>query len=264
MSQNVAKERQARVHRKRLREQRLSPWLLVSRRWWWKSLLVLLGMVVCVRLAMWQMDRLEQRKTRNAETRLLLASPPMDLNAEALPEDPSVLRYRKAVARGSYDFSQQVALEPQNWNGIAGLHLLAPLILEGGQAAVLVDRGWIPFEDLATDRWPQFDEPGVLTIAGTLQTSQKLPGGTAGPQTNWYRVDLAAIQAQMPYTLLPAYVVQSPDAAGNQALPYRLEPQIDLSDGSHLGYAVQWLLLALILGVGYVWFVGSQESMTES
>jgi surfeit locus 1 family protein len=232
---------------------------MFGRRWWNKSLLVLVGMAVCVRLAVWQVDRLQQRVARNAETRRLLASPPIDLNAEPLPADVPALKYRHAVAHGQYDFSHQVALEPQNWGRVPGLHLLTPLVLDGGRQAVLVDRGWIPSGELAPENWSQFDEPGAVTILGSLQMPQKLPGGVgAGPQQRWYRVDLEAIQAQMPYELLPVYLVQSPGAAGNTSLPYRQELQVDLSNGPHLNYVMQWLSFALILGCGYAWFVNNK------
>jgi surfeit locus 1 family protein len=236
---------------------------MFSRRRWWTTLLVLAGMALCVRLAVWQMDRLQQRRARNTETRQLLALPPIDLNVEALPSDPSGLKYRRAIARGQYDFSQQVALEPQNWNGAPGLHLLAPLILEGGQQAVLVDRGWIPFEWVAPENWSQFDEPGTVVVRGSLQTPPALPNGAeSGPQQRWYRVDLEAIQPQMSYDLLPVYLLQSPGAEGNQALPFRQEPEPDLSNGPHLNYVLQWLSFALILGGGYVWIVANK--MEES
>jgi surfeit locus 1 family protein len=232
---------------------------MFSRRWWSKSLLVLVGMAVCVRLAVWQVDRLQQRIARNAETRQLLAASPLDLNAGSLPADASGLKYRHAIAHGQYDFAHQVALEPQNWAGAPGLHLLAPLVLDGERQAVLVDRGWIPFEELATENWSQFDEPGPVTVLGCLQMPQKLPGGAeARPQQRWYRVDLEAIQAQMPYELLPVYLLQSPGAAGNTSLPYRQEPQVDLSNGPHLNYVMQWLSFALILGGGYAWFVNNK------
>jgi surfeit locus 1 family protein len=264
MYNRLSNVRQSNVHRQSLPADRTLVRTLFGRRWWWKTLVVLAAMGVFLRLAVWQMDRLEQRRARNAETRRLVASPPIDLNAEALPVDPSGLRYRHAVARGEYDFAQQVALELQNWNGMPGLHLLAPLVLDGGHEAVLVDRGWIPYEDLAPERWSQFDEPGVVSVTGSLQTPQRLPGGALSvPQRTWYRVDLAAIQAQMPYHLLPVYLLQSPDAEGNQALPYHEEPNIDLSNGPHLNYALQWLSFAMILGGGYVWFVADRTKKSK-
>jgi surfeit locus 1 family protein len=229
---------------------------MVSRRWWWKTLLVLAAMAVCLRLAVWQVDRLRQRQAQNAEMRQLLSLPPLDLNVATLPADPAMLKYRQATAHGRYDFSRQIALEPQNWSGAPGLHLLTPLILDGGQRAVLVDRGWLPAQNLALETWPLFDRPGPVGVLGTMQMPQKLPGSAgAGPQQRWYRVDLAAIQAQMPYDLLPIYLVESPGVEGNASLPYRQEPQVDLSDGPHLNYVIQWLSFALILGGGYVWLL---------
>ncbi len=258
MAERVNESLLAGVRQKLPVAQRLSLRPLFGRRWWWKTLLVLMGMAVCLRLAVWQVQRLEQRKARNAETMQLLALPAMDLNHEALAADAG-LRYRRASAHGSFDFSHQVALELKNWNGAAGIHLLAPLVLAGSDRAVLVDRGWIPFELSSADNWSQFDEPGAVTISGSLQTPQKLPGSAAdGPQQTWYRVDLEAIQAQMPYELLPLYVVQAPGPEGNRALPYRAEPQIDLSNGPHLNYVIQWLCFALILGGGYLWYVAGR------
>ena len=34
---------------------------------------------------------------------------------------------------------------------------------------------------------------------------------------------------------------------------------VDLSEGPHLGYAIQWFLFATVLGVGYYFFVRRQE-----
>ncbi len=73
------------------------------------------------------------------------------------------------------------------------------------------------------------------------------------PKTDWYRVDIAAIQPQMPYKLLPIYVLQAPDE--KQVLPFRREQEIDLSEGPHLGYAMQWFTFSLGLGIAYVIFV---------
>ncbi|MBE2199665.1 MAG: hypothetical protein IAE79_13705, partial [Anaerolinea sp.] len=42
---------------------------------------------------------------------------------------------------------------------------------------------------------------------------------------------------------------------GDGSPPYRAIPEVDLSEGSHLSYAVQWLLFSLILGGGYVYYV---------
>ena len=54
--------------------------LLISRRWWWVTLVVLGGCALLVRLGIWQLDRLAWRRGLNAEITafrdaLLVAAP---------------------------------------------------------------------------------------------------------------------------------------------------------------------------------------------
>ncbi|MBE7470875.1 MAG: SURF1 family protein [Anaerolineales bacterium] len=234
---------------------------LFDRHVWWSTLLVLAAIAVLVRLGFWQLARLEQRRTRNAQIAHQLALPPVALTPGlSLPGNLAQLKNRRVVAQGEFDFSQQVALLYQNRQGAPGLHLIAPLVLADGSAAVLVDRGWIPQAAAAPDQWPQFDEPGPAPITGFIQLSQTLPAAEEPrtphtPRIEWYRVDIPAIQAQLPYKLLPVYILQSAAGQNSDDLPYRIEPEFDLSDGPHLGYAGQWFLFALILGVGYVYYL---------
>ena len=236
----------------------------LGRRLWWPTLLVLVGMGVLVRLGFWQLDRLALRQAYNAETAHRLALPPLLLTGDALPVelgqggDVAALKNRPASARGAYDFSHQVVLKLQNWQGAPGVHLVTPLLIEDSSRAVLVDRGWVPDAEAAPEKQHQFDEPGPVAVTGLIQLSQTLPAAPskpAGPQADWYRLDIAAIQAQMPYQLLPVYIQQSPPPGGDSTLPYRVEPVFDLSDGPHLGYAVQWYIFALIFGGGYGYYV---------
>ncbi len=227
---------------------------LFSRRWLPSTLLVLLGMVVLVRLGFWQLDRLEQRRDRNAQLAAQLAQSPLELTgAAALPADVTGLKNRRIVARGEFDFEHQIGLKAQTWRGEPGIHLVTPLRLASGEA-VLVDRGWIPVDESAPEQWPRFDEAGPVTVTGHIRLSETLPNSQppAGPQQEWYRVDIEAIAPQLPYPILPMYVQQLPPEANNAAYPARLTPEVDLSEGPHLGYAVQWFLFALILGGGYI------------
>jgi len=231
---------------------------LFSRRWWWATLFILLLMGVMIRLGFWQLDRLAQRRAANAELLQALESDPLVLTGDfASDGELTPLLNRRVTATGQYDFSQQLALKVQNWQGRAGIHLIAPLVLDE-ETAVLVDRGWIPDADAAPESWAAYDETGPITIDGYAALSQTLSRTAvpppATPQQEWFRVDIAAIQPQMPYRLLSIYILQSP-TDDNSELPYRAEPEIDLSEGPHLSYAIQWFLFTLIAGVGYIYFV---------
>lgn len=232
--------------------------LLVSRRWIGATLLVLLGMSLMLRLAVWQMDRLQERRAANAELQRTLESGGLVLTAESNIPDPAQLKNRRVSVTGVYDFAAQIGLKVQNWQGQPGIHLVAPLVLDG-DTAVLIDRGWIPDAAAPPENWSAFDEPGQLTVEGYVALSQTLTRALGsqptGPQQEWYRVDIAAIQPQMPYRLLPVYVLQAPPETRRQELPYRSKPDFDLSEGPHLGYAIQWVLFTLVLGGGYLYFV---------
>ncbi len=237
---------------------------LFNRHWWWVTLLVLLAMTLMIRLGFWQLDRLTQRRATNTLVAQQLAAPPLVLTGQDMGENLTELKYRPAIVKGEYDHSQEIVLKNQAWQGQPGLHLITPLRIEGSDQAVLIDRGWISHEELNAKSWEKFAESGLVEIKGMIRMTQTKPNSvlatdvTPSPpgeqQTAWFRVDIAAIQAQTPYKLLPIYIRQSPDPAWTK-LPYRSELNLDLSEGSHLGYAIQWFSFALILGGGYIHLV---------
>lgn len=235
------------------------PRALFSARWWWATLLVIAGVVVLARLGVWQLDRLAQRRSLNAATVEQLATPPLVLSGGILPAAPEGLHNRPAAVNGRYDYSQQILLTQQSWNGAPGVHLVTPLIIDGSDKAVLVDRGWIPAAEVEAGSLARYDEVDEESVSGAMQVSQTLSRGRGSaadtPTRQWYRIDIEAIQAQIPYELLPIYLLLIPDGDTPQVLPYRSEADIDLSDGPHLAYAIQWFLFALILAAGYLRYV---------
>lgn len=240
---------------------------LFSRRYILVTLLVIAAMAVMARLGVWQLERRQQRIAANADLVAKLEAAPISLNEAAaaalwpLPEDRKAVRNLRAVAAGQYDFDRQLLLVQQNYDGMAGAHLVVPLVLNDAGQAVLVDRGWVPYEEVSSGRWQQHDDPrGPVTISGRVQPSQILPNQTANPasagaqeaKSEWHRIDIDAIQGQMPYPLLPIYLLEAPGPEGNARLPYRIEPEVDLSEGPHMGYALQWFAFAIVAGVVYV------------
>lgn len=238
---------------------------LFNRTWWWKTLLVLLAMAVMVRLGLWQLDRLDQRRAYNAELAAKLAAAPLVLTGEDLPQPPAALRNRKAVVQGEYDYEHQIAVKNQNFQGQPGVHLVTPLRIQGSDRAILVVRGWVPAELAGVENWPQFEEEAQGQLSGYLQTSQKMPGGATSaipddPVAGWFRLDIEAIQTQMPYPLLPvALQLEAEEGRPYNALPKRVEPDLSLSEGNHLSYAIQWFSFALIAGIVYIALVRQQE-----
>ncbi|HRQ41811.1 MAG TPA: SURF1 family protein [Chloroflexota bacterium] len=242
---------------------------IFSRRWIAATLVVLLGMALMVRLSIWQFDRLAERRAANAALAATLASESMVLTGEPITEELAQLKDRRVVAEGEFDTANQVTLLVQSWQGRAGVHLVTPFVITGTNTAnpkplraVLVDRGWIPQSDVDNGNLSIYDETGPVRLTGVVALSQPLSRygnpelEATGRQTAVYRIDVPRLQEQMPYDLLPFYIVQAPPPEGNTTPPLRELPEVDLSDGPHLSYALQWLLFTLILGGGYLIFVG--------
>ena len=67
----------------------------------------------------------------------------------------------------------------------------------------------------------------------------------------------------MPYALLPVYIQPDVDASDVEPpIPY--QPIIELTEGPHFGYALQWFAFAAILLIGYPFYVRKQITETNS
>ena len=235
-------------------------------RWLIATLLVLAGTALCIRLGIWQLDRLEQRRAFNARFEAARSLPVLDLNQE-VPEDLEAMEWRSVRVAGEYDLENQVALRNQYFGSQYGYHLLTPLRFDG--TAILVDRGWIPAQGNPTAvDWRTYDETGRVDVTGQIRLGQTKPalGGVSDPLPEagarlevWNNADVARIADQMPYPILPVFVQPEPDGSDAEP-PIPSQPEIELTEGSHFGYALQWFTFATILFLGYPFYLRKQES----
>ncbi len=242
---------------------------LLNRKWILGTLLVVIAAGVCVRLGFWQLDRLKQRRAFNAHIYAVQGMAPVKLPADSGLEDLSGMEYRAATATGTYDFAHQVAIRNQYNNSQVGYDLVTPLVMQNGEA-VLVDRGWIPADGNDTPAaWAKYDAPGQVTVSGVLRASQPETGFLGAPidptltpgqkgLDQWIFVNVGRIAQQLPYRVLPVYIQQEP-VAGNANPPIPQPVQLDLSEGPHESYAIQWFSFAAIMLVGYPYYVRRQE-----
>lgn len=229
---------------------------LLSPSWILKHLFALTIFVSCILLGVWQLQRLEQRRAVNAAAVAVLDQSPTTLTGRE--PDPAALAGRKVRVRGSFLNDASVVLRGQKSDsGVDGVHLLTPLRIAGSDAAVIVDRGWLP----AAQRGAALAAYAVereVTLEGVARAPQTRPDSPLAPRDlplpgatrveAWVRVDVAALQAQVGAPLLPLYVEQLPD--GRAALPQPRDPAT-LDEGPHLSYALQWFAFAAMLAVVY-------------
>jgi surfeit locus 1 family protein len=244
----------------------------------WMTPLVIAGALILCRLGIWQLDRLAQRRAINSSINMRMAQPTFALDGAAI--DPDALEYRRVEARGVYDSAQEIVLRNRELDGMPGVHILTPLRISGSDAAVLVDRGWLPRDQADPAARSAFAAPaGEVLVVGIARRSQE---NTAGPQDPpigpdrprldaWFHVNIVGIQQQAGYALLPIFIEQQPTPAspstsftagagiprGEPVLPRRVATA-DLGEGPHLSYAIQWFAFAIILLVGYIAFTYQQ------
>jgi surfeit locus 1 family protein len=174
------------------------------------------------------------------------------------------MEWRAVTVTGEYDFENQIAMRNQ-YNGTEyGYHLITPLKFSGG--AVLVNRGWIPADGNSTpsrSAWRKYDEAGLVTVTGQIRLGQEKPafGGVADPEGKldvWNNLNVERIAEQSPYPMLDIFIQQN-EIAGDDVPPIPFQPEVELTEGSHFGYALQWFSFAAILFLGYPFFLRKQK-----
>lgn len=234
-------------------------------RWILTTLLVLATVFVMACLGFWQLDRLEQRRAFNARVLAQVQAAPLDLN-NAMPGDPQALydmEYRQVTARGVYDAAGEVLLRNQVWEGQPGYHLFTPLILEGSGQVILVNRGFIPLDEGAPELRAKYAGAGTVQVSGILRLpvvpryfGKPDPTLTPGEARldAWNVLRLERIAEQLGYPLPPVTILAAPDAS-RLGPPFASIEEPDLSEGSHMSYALQWFSFSAILAIGYPFFV---------
>ena len=242
-----------------------TPATFLNRQWRWATLIVIAGTLLFGRLGVWQLSRRVERREANETLSAQLAASPISLNSAELPDWHDGMAFQQVEVRGEFDLMEQIQLIQRTFQGQPGKHLIAPFKISGRAEAILVDRGWIPNDILGIPNAPNFPQTGQLTIRGYLKPTEKLPNRESPPlptipQTDWFRVDIPGIQAQLSYPLLPYYILPIPDGGKTQTVTYPFQemPAFDLSEGSHLSYAIQWFIFAGIFTGGYIYFVWQQ------
>lgn len=224
------------------------PTLVVTRGTVWGSVIVLIVALVCIRLGIWQLHRLEEKRARNAATVERMALPPASLNAAQT--DTTGVIFRRVVLDGAYDDERTIIIAGRSLRGVPGVHILTPMRF--GNAAILVNRGWMPSADAARVELDSIREPppeDLQALITPFPEDYGKPARTGSFQRTWYQMDGAQLRDQFPYPVLPV-VAQILPYEGQPQFPIRLKAPV-LDEGPHAGYAIQWFSFAAIAVVGW-------------
>ena len=231
-------------------------------KWTLSSILVILGVFVLIRLGFWQLDRLEQRRKFNDHYLKQISAKPIDLNVQPIPMGLEDMEYREIFVSGYYDFENEIYLQNQAYQNEPGYRVVTPLRIDNSELAVFVERGWISFTDIENMSEINGKFNQKQTIHGIIRNPEsnekilKSETSTDNQQNLYLYVDINSLQLKTDYDLLPIYIQQKGERDNGKPIPQIAE--IEISEGPHFGYAIQWFFFASLLGFGYPFFVRKQ------
>lgn len=235
---------------------------------WGFIVVAVLASSIFVRLGVWQLDRLAERRARNADHAALTTLPPLEVSeASRVPPTDSLL-WRRVRLTGTLDFENEIIIRARAAYGSPGVYVVTPLRFEGGPA-VLVLRGWLPAADgLSADvaaARPGSDKrerSRIVQITGQARPGES-PASIPARRKLFDdrehlvlgRLDIEAAESGLGESLVNAWIL--PDSSievGGEITPrsVTLPPP---SDGPHLLYAIQWFSFAAITVAGAVLFI---------
>ena len=242
-------------------------------RWISAFLVGVLIAIACVRLGFWQLDRLDERRERNAQIESRLeqpARPLAGLRAE-YHDDPEELAYRHAITEGTYRSEDEFISVGRIYGDVKGALVATPVDLPDGSVLIVV-RGIVPGDSVGPPM-VGYETPGTpVVIEGRLSAGEEAsrisePVPDNGDLTSLNRLDLAFVDEWVDGDVLAFSLLldeQHPSGPGDQPTPI---PNEELTEGSHLGYAVQWFAFAIIAfagAVGLMWRAGRQTNEADS
>ncbi len=238
---------------------------LFTPRWLISHALVLLVFFILINFGFWQLDRLDQKRTRNANIEAALLASPTQITGETV--NPDEYHFRPVEVTGTYDNDQVMIIRNKTVDGASGVHLLTPLRINGSDQAILIDRGWIPRNnrDPSPEERATYNVSGEVTIEGIAYRTQPRPTFVEflapntqegqSPAKAWSRIDIENIQKRVSYPLLPIFITQqAAESDTADELPLQ-QGGIILDEGPHLGYAIQWFSFGTVLLIIYTVFI---------
>lgn len=220
---------------------------LLRPRWIAFHLLCLAGVIAMIMLSFWQFDRLAERKDFNRDVRSRSDAPIVDLTELDL-QDPSDVEWRAAAATGTYLPAEQILVLNRSQDGRAGVNVVTPLRLDDGRI-LAVTRGFIGLAET-----PPPAPSGDVEVVGVLRASDRRRAGqpteAEGRLTEMFRLDLDRLDDQIDGDVLDVSLSMLASRPDDDPM-LRPVPPPSLSEGSHLSYAIQWLIFATCVVIGW-------------
>lgn len=224
-------------------------------RFWIIAAASLGAMSATAALGAWQLSRAAQKEMQQAQLELKRGLPPLSGQSLESAPDPTALFDRQVHVRGFWLDAQTVLLENRQMNGLPGFYVLTPLRLEGRDAVVVVQRGWVQRDFLQRDRAAVAAAPaGLVEVAGRVAPPPARLYAFSAVEHGRIRqnLDLQAFAAETRLPMMTAMSVVQTSGAADGLRREWAQPLAGVE--RHYGYAFQWFGLCATVAGLFLWF----------
>jgi surfeit locus 1 family protein len=218
------------------------------------TLFTVAAVIVCTAFGFWQLERRAWKHDLTDKIEARVDAPAVPLPAKI--DDPQAWEYRHVTVSGTFRHDMENYLQAQSRNGNYGWQVITPLVRDDGQT-VLVNRGWVPYEQREASERPEGQIEGRVTVEGLVRLPwhQKWLASHFVPESDleqhlYFEGDLEGMARSYDLDVMPVFV-EADDTPNPGGFPIGGQTALKLSD-PHLNYAIQWFSFALIAAVIFV------------
>jgi len=219
--------------------------------------LIVATLALLISLGFWQLDRANEK--RAIEDQIANANS-FDIELVTSVEFLKDREYYHVRLQGSYVGDKQFVYDNQIVDQVSGYYVLTPLVLKGDSKAVLINRGFIPWNG-RRDKLADIDISEKLTevkvqISKPVKRMELEASEIAGEFPVLIQAldldDMSTIAALDFINVVGLLSPESENGFVRQWEPYTGSIE------RHIGYAIQWFLMALVLA-----FIGIRLALKQ-
>jgi surfeit locus 1 family protein len=202
--------------------------------------------VLLISLGFWQLDRADEKRAIEGQIDSANSGDVKLIDSAEFLKDKEYYHVR---LQGSYVGDKQFIYDNQIVDQISGYYVLTPLVLKGDSKAVLINRGFIPWNG-RRDKLADIDIGEELTeVKVQISKPVKRMELEASELTGDFPVLIQALDLDEMSTIASldfASVVGLLSPETENGFVRQWEPYTG-SIERHIGYAIQWFLMAFVL-----------------
>lgn len=209
------------------------------------------ALILCFVLSHWQWQRAQAAELRYSQYLKQKSQP-----ATELSDSPE--QYQKVSITG--EIKKHFFLDNQIYQGMAGWHILAEV--QTTKTLLLVNLGWQPKQSQLT---LQDELPNYIEVQGLVKKPQ--PGfmlQDANEDPDWplvlQQIQIPLLNEYFDYELFPFVLYADTQVASLIPAPISMENKYPM----HLGYAIQWLMIACACFFAFIYICRHEQKENET